>query len=83
MHTNRLLYQQINLECKDANKVVVRFGFYDPPTAKVIRRRDLGLKSHPKDCANKVASSLCIYIYIFFAFTLDESVILNVLQFPI
>ena len=23
--------------------------FYVPPTAKVIRRRDLGLKSHPKD----------------------------------
>ena len=24
-------------------------GFYVPPTAKVIRRRNLGLKSHPKD----------------------------------
>ena len=24
-------------------------GFYVPPTAKVIRRRDLGLKSYPKD----------------------------------
>ena len=23
-------------------------GFYDPPTAKVIQRQDLGLKSHPK-----------------------------------
>ena len=23
--------------------------FYVPPTAKVIRRRDIGLKSHPKD----------------------------------
>ena len=30
-------------------KVVVVLGFYVPPTAKVIRRRDLGLKSHPKD----------------------------------
>ena len=30
--------------------VVVVLGFYVPPTAKVIRRRDLGLKSHPKDC---------------------------------
>ena len=29
--------------------VVVVFGFYVPLTAKVIRRRDLGLKSHPKD----------------------------------
>ena len=29
--------------------VVVVLGFYVPPTAKVIRRRDLGLKSHPKD----------------------------------
>ena len=26
--------------------VVVALGFYVPPTAKVIRRRDLGLKSH-------------------------------------
>ena len=29
--------------------VVVVLGFYGPPTAKVIRRRDLGLKSHSKD----------------------------------
>ena len=29
--------------------VVVVLGFYVPPTAKVIRRRDLGLKSHPKN----------------------------------
>ena len=29
--------------------VVVVLGFYVPPTAEVIRRRDLGLKSHPKD----------------------------------
>ena len=29
--------------------LVVVLGFYVPPTAKVIRRRDLGLKSHPKD----------------------------------
>ena len=28
---------------------VVVLGFYVSPTAKVIRRRDLGLKSHPKD----------------------------------
>ena len=26
---------------------VVVLGFYIPPTVKVIRRRDLGLKSHP------------------------------------
>ena len=30
--------------------VVVVLGFYVSPTAKVIRRRDLGLKSHTKDC---------------------------------
>ena len=30
--------------------VVVVLGFYVPPTAKVIRRQDLSLKSHPKDC---------------------------------
>ena len=29
--------------------VVVVLGFYVPPTAKVIQRRDLGLKSHLKD----------------------------------
>ena len=29
--------------------VVVVLGFYVSPTAKVIRRRDLSLKSHPKD----------------------------------
>ena len=29
--------------------VVVVLWFYVPPTAKVIQRRDLGLKSHPKD----------------------------------
>ena len=28
---------------------VVVLGFYVPPTTKVIQRRDLGLKSHPKD----------------------------------
>ena len=31
------------------NKVVVVLGFYVPPTAKVIWRQDLGLKSHPKE----------------------------------
>ena len=35
---------QITLEL-----VVVVLGFYDSPTAKVIRRWDLGLKSRPKD----------------------------------
>ena len=29
--------------------VVVVLGFYVPPTAKVIQRQDLGLKSYPKD----------------------------------
>ena len=28
---------------------MVVLGFYVSPTAKVIRRLDLGLKSHPKD----------------------------------
>ena len=32
--------------------VVMVLGFYVSPTAKVIRRRGLGLKSHPKDCYN-------------------------------
>ena len=29
--------------------IVVVLGFYVSPTSKVIRRRDLALKSHPKD----------------------------------
>ena len=33
----------------ESEDVVVVFGFYVPPTGEVIRRRDLGLKSHPKD----------------------------------
>ena len=36
------------------NVVVVVLGFYVPPTTKVIRRRDLRLKSHPKDCKYNV-----------------------------
>ena len=35
-------------DCSTKNFIVV-LGFYVPPTAKVIRRRDLGLKSHSKD----------------------------------
>ena len=31
------------------SRVVVVLGFYVPPIAKIIRSRDLGLKSHPKD----------------------------------
>ena len=36
--------------------VVVVLWFYVPPTAKVIRRQDLGLKSHPKDRCDGVDS---------------------------
>ena len=36
---------------------VVALGFYVPPTAKVIRRRALGLKSHPKDWRNPGSNS--------------------------
>ena len=35
-------------------------GFYVPPTAKVIRRQDLGLKSHPKDWRDKQFTTLYI-----------------------
>ena len=42
--------------------VVVGLGFYVPPTAKVIRRRDLGLKSHPKDWRSPGSNSrLLVY----------------------
>ena len=37
--------------------VVVVLGFYASPTAKVIRRRDLGLKSHPKDSRSPESNS--------------------------
>ena len=37
--------------------VVVVLGFYVPPTAKVIRRRDFGLKSHPKDWRSPESNS--------------------------
>ena len=37
--------------------VVVVLGFYVPPTAKVIWRRDLGLKSHPKDWGSPGSNS--------------------------
>ena len=39
-------------------------GFYVQPTAKVIRRQDLGLKSHPKDSrtlVHKASSFTCNY----------------------
>ena len=39
----------INSHCPYDSSVVGWIGFYVPPTAKVIRRRDLDLKSHPKD----------------------------------
>ena len=38
--------------------VVVVLGFYVSSTAKVIKRRDLGLKSHPKDCISWLSASL-------------------------
>ena len=37
--------------------VVVVLGFYVPPTARVIRRRDLGLKSHQKDWRSQGSKS--------------------------
>ena len=37
--------------------VVVVLGFYVPPTAKVIRRRDLDLESLPKDWRNSGSNS--------------------------
>ena len=38
-----------DFRANDIRPIVVVLGFYVPPTPKVIRRRDLGLKSHPKD----------------------------------
>ena len=40
-------------------------GFYVPLTAKVIRRRDLGLKSHPKDCHSTVDSGVSFKQFVF------------------
>ena len=40
---------QLKLLTFNVDVAVVVFGFYFPQTARVIRRRDLGLKSHSKD----------------------------------
>ena len=49
---NKSIYTMHNICSKlfTFNDDVDVLGFYVPPTAKVIRRRILGLKSHPKDC---------------------------------
>ena len=46
---NREADQHLYFRYMDSTCCCVVLGFYVPPTAKVIRRRDLGLKSHPKD----------------------------------
>ena len=38
-------------------------GIYVPPTAKVIQRRDLGLKSHPKDCVSDKYLWECMVVH--------------------
>ena len=50
-----LFFGRLNLSSQQViilSPVVVVLGFYVPPTAKVILRRVLGLKSHPKDWRN-------------------------------
>ena len=42
-------FMQCSLSFLNCRFVVVVLGFYFPPTANVIRRRDLDIKSHPKD----------------------------------
>ena len=42
---------------------IVVLGFYVPPTAKVILRRDLGLKSHLKDCVSDKYLSECTVVH--------------------
>ena len=49
---------QYSLEYIKCLPIVVVLGFYVPPTAKVIQRRDLDLKSHPKDWRSPGANSL-------------------------
>ena len=60
------------------------FGFYVPPTAKVIRRQDLRLKSHPKDRRGPgsnsgtlvyKADSLTSFLYIFENKDADQPVV--------
>ena len=41
-------------------------GFYVSPIAKVIRRRDLGLKSHPKDCNREADFTIWIAQSLYF-----------------
>ena len=64
---------------------VVVLGFYVPPTAKVIRRRDLGLKSHPNDWRS-LGSNTRLLVYKASSFTttprrLVVSMVLSNLRF--
>ena len=47
----KVIYDQ---EPCNQNLIVVVLGFYVPPMVEVLRRRDLGLECHPKDCQNLV-----------------------------
>ena len=44
-----ILHGHVCVMAHKGDFIVVLLVFYVPPTAKVIWRRDLGLKSHPKD----------------------------------
>ena len=66
-HLCRLISTFVALNLK---VVVVVFGFYIPPTAKVIWRWDLGLKSRPKD-RNLISENLSL-VY-FFPIRMDSN----------
>ena len=51
--SGNMLRNDRDLICLYDKAGVVVLGFYVPATAKVIRRRGLGLKSHPKDYTTK------------------------------
>ena len=48
-HTHMTKPVAVKLRCNATALIVVMLWFYVSPTAKIIRRRVLGLKSHPKD----------------------------------
>ena len=56
--------------------MVVMLGFYVQPTAKVIRRRDLGLKSHPKDGILKMIAACIQYSRVFASETFEAYIVI-------
>ena len=58
MDEHALLKNEFTEDKMYVMNVVVMLGFYLPPTAKVIQRRELSFISHPKDWRSLGSNSL-------------------------